>query len=459
MRFVSSPIIPDRAAAAPILALLLAGGAAAQPAVPAQQPAQPPSIVELPIRLPLQRLFEWAEARMPLQAGNWRDWQDTHGIDTQYRAWRGPLHFNMRGEILRVEAHVRYWVKARKRVLGTLNLQSDCGVDEPPRQAIIGVMIHLRWGPDWTLRPAFRVTPTRFIDRCEMTIADIDVTPLIAKEFHSQLEDRMRAALSMLQPRLSALRQQAERSWFLLQRPVEVAADHWLLLNPRGIALSPLAGHGDRVDAHLAVLMAPDLVNGSEPASRSVPLPPLMRFYPRRAGLNLQMAVDLDYEDLGRAVNQRLSEQSIDIGGHRTGVEVVELGGEGREIRIDAKLTGEAAGKLTLTAEVVFVQEQQAFNLQDLAYSYTPEDPFLEPQARLLYGYIRKSLEAAANQQLQQHMAQWKNLLLAVFERVVPDDLALDLASLQLSRVRLDMQERGISLNGLANGHIVIAFR
>ena len=69
------------------------------------------------------------------------------------------------GDLLQVEAHVRYWVQGRKKILGGLDLEAGCGVDEPPRQAIIGVLVQLGWGPDWTLRPRFRVLPTRFIDR------------------------------------------------------------------------------------------------------------------------------------------------------------------------------------------------------------------------------------------------------------------------------------------------------
>lgn len=439
--------------------LALSCMASAQSVVGQVQGIDSPSIVEIPIRLPLDRLFEMAEAQMPLQAGNWHDWQKSYGIKTKYRAWRGRLHFTMQGELLLVQAHVRYWIKAHKKVLGALNLQSSCGVDEAPRQAIIGVMIRLGWGPDWTLRPEFRVLPTRFLDRCEMTIADIDVTPLIGKEFHSQLEDKMRAALTTLRPRLSALRQQAERSWFLLQQPVEVGADNWLLLNPQGIALSPLVGGGDSVDAQLAIVMRPSVVNGSAPAARSRPLPPLMRFYPHWPGLNLQLMVSLNYAELNRAINELLATQSIDIGGHQAGIEALELGGQGRQISVDAKLTGAAAGKVVVKANIAFAHEEQAFALQDLEYSYAPEDPLLEPQARLFYGYIRKALTAAANQQLQQRMGQWKERLLSVLERIMPEGVKLDMASLQLSQVDLALGDKGISLSALATGRTLVEFR
>lgn len=441
-----------------ILSLLLSSGVSAQHFAGQGQLAQSPSIVEIPIRLSLDRLFEVAEQEMPLQAGNWRDWQKSYGIKTKYRAWRGPLYFGMQGEVLLVQAHVRYWIKAHKKVLGTLNLKSSCGVNEPPRQAVIGVQIRLGWGADWMLRPEFRVMPPRFLDRCEMTIADIDVTPLIAKEFQKQLKEKMRAALMTLGPRLNAIRQQAEQNWFLLQEPVPLWADQRLLLNPRGIALSPLAGHGGRVDAHLAVLMEPKIVSGSGPALQPRPLPPFMRFYPRSTGLNLQLAVDLDTADLNRAMTEQLSGELIDIGGHQVGIKAIELGGQGQEIRVNAKLSGDAAGNLMIKANMTFTPEIQQFQLENLDYSYTPEDPLLESQASLFHGYIRKVLEAAANQQLLQRMKQWKAQLLAVFEKIAPDNSTLDMTSLQLRQVQLSMAEDAIRLNGLASGHIKLDF-
>ena len=448
-----SPLLPL------ILSLLLSSGASAQPVAGQGQLTQSPSIVEIPIRLSLERLFEVAEQEMPLQAGNWRDWQKSYGIKTKYRAWRGPLYFTMQGEVLLVQAHVRYWIKAHKKVLGALNLKSSCGVNEPPRQAVIGVQIRLGWGADWMLRPEFRVMPPRFLDRCEMTIADIDVTPLIAKEFQKQLKEKMHAALMTLAPRLNAIRQQAEQNWLLLQEPVQLWADHWLLLNPSGIALSPLSGHGDSVDAYLAVMMLPKVIAGSEPASQHWPLPPLTRFYPRSAGLNLQLAVDLNYADLNRAITGQLSGESIDIGGYQVGIEAIELGGQGQEIRINAKLSGDAAGNVMIKANMTFTPEKQQFQLENLNYSYTPEDPLLELQASLFYGYIRKVLEAAANQQLQQRMNQWKAYLLTVFDKITADDATLDMTSLQLRQVQLSMAEDAIRLNGLASGHIRLDFR
>ena len=406
-----------------IFSLVLSNAVPAQ-AVAGQGPfAQSPSIVEIPIRISLGHLFEVAEQEMPLQAGSWRDWKKIYGIRTKYRAWRGPLYFTMQGDVLLVQAHVRYWIKAHKKVLGALNLKSSCGVNEAPRQAVIGIQIRLGWEPDWMLRPEFRVMPTRFPDRCEMTIADIDVTPIIEREFQKQLQNKMRAALMMLAPRLNEIRQQAEQIWFLLQEPVQLWGGQWLLLSPREIALSPLAGHGDSVDAHLA------------------------------------MTMDLDYVDLNRAITERLAGESISIGGHKAGIEMIELGGQGQEILVNTTLSGYAAGKVVIKAKMIFSPEKQQFQLEDLDYTYTPQDPLLEPEAKLFSGIIRKVLEAAVNQQLQQRMNQWKERLLTVFNNITPDNVNLDMASLQLRQVQLNIIDDAIRLNGQASGQIMLEFR
>jgi hypothetical protein len=332
-------------------------------------------------------------------------------------------------------------------------------VNEPPRQAIIGVQIRLDWTQDWLLRPAFRVLPTRFLDRCEMTIADIDVTPLIGKEFQHQLEDRMLAALKELAPRLHAVRQQAEQTWSLLQKPVQFREDHWLLLNPWSVALSPLTGSGNRVEAKLAVLMTPEIITGARPTPELRPLPRLSRYYPHAPGLNLHLSLELDYAELGRLMTEQLANQSIDIGGYQARVDAIRLTGQGQEIRVNVKLSGPAAGDVELKATLAFSPENQQFMLDKLDYSYKAEDPLIEAEVNFLGGVIRKLLTVTANQQLERQMDQAKDRLQALFNSITPAEVRLDMGSLQLRQVVIDMTPDAIRLNGMALGHITLEFQ
>ena len=442
-----------------IVVLGLSAGIPIQGAAGPPRPSQSPSIIEIPLSISLARLFEVAEQEMPLQAGNWQSWRKSYGVNTQYRAWRGPLQFTLQGEVLTVQAHVRYWTRVHKKVLGAIDLDSSCGVNEPPRQAVIGVQIRFDWTPDWRLRPVFRILPTRFVDRCEMTIANIDVTPIIEKEFQQQLEDRMRVALRELAPRLQTVRQQAEQSWSRLQEPVQLHEGEWLLLNPWGIALSPLAGYGNRLDAKLALIMLPEVTTGSRPAPGLRPLPALSQYYPRVSGLNLQMSVKLDYADLGRLMTEQLANQSIDVSGYHARVDVIRVTGQGHEISIKLKLSGPAAGEVALKATLGFSPESQQFKLDNLDYSYKAEDPLIEADVNFLGGVIRKLLTEAANQQLQLQMSQWNEQLQALLKKIVPANVKLDMTSLQLRRAEIDMTDDSVHLNGLASGQVKIEFQ
>jgi hypothetical protein len=411
----------------------------------------PVSSIEMPVRLSLDALTESAEKMLPRQAGNWRDWKDWHGIKSQYRAWRGPLGIHVSGDVLTVQAHIRYWIRARKKLLG-VNLKGSCGIEEPPRQAVIGMQVHLGWAPDWTLRPQFRLLPTRFLDRCEMTVADIDVTPLVEQEFRKQMKSSLRVALGKLVPHVHVIRQQAERTWSILQEPINTGESDWLMLQPTGVALSQISGQAKHLETHLAISLQPVLVTGARPADTAVPLPPLARYYPRTPGLKLQLAVDLDFTRLNQRIADTLDGQTFVVKGHSVGIEGVELGGSGQKIQARLDLTGELAGIAEITADLDYDAPTGRLAMRDLTYDYTAEDFAADFLAKAFHEQIRQSLEQAANQALLQKRDQLNERLGVVLKKITPRGMTLDMSGLQFTQVEIQVIPGGIRLDGTASG-------
>ena len=436
----------------PLVLFLWLAGICASTNAGNQQPGSPVSILEIPVRLSLDPLTKAAEKALPQQAGNWRTWKDWHGIKSQYRAWRGPLSITVSGDVLLVQAHIRYWIRAHKKVLGTVNLKGSCGVDEPPRQALIGMQVRLGWGPDWTMRPEFRILPTRFLDRCEMTIANIDVTPLVEKEFHKQMQNSLRAALRMYAPGMNAIRKQAQRTWHLLQQPVELGQDSWLMFRPVGVALSGITGQGNNIDTHLAIALQPALVPAAEPAGKSVPLPPLQRYFPRSTGLDLHLGVNLDFANLNQGFSDTLAGQSLDINGHSAGIKEFVLSGSDQEIRARVELAGEVEGSVELGAHVVYNAETRKLELQDLTFDYDTQDSTMALLVATFHEYIRLTLESAANQALTQRLDQLGKRLASVLENAMPAGVLLDMSALKLRQMQIHIEPQGIRLVGAATG-------
>jgi len=436
----------------PLVLLLWLAGTCAPLVAGIQQPGSPLSIIEIPVRLSLDPLTQAAEKTLPQQAGHWRTWKDWHGIKSQYRAWRGPLSITVSGDVLLVQAHIRYWIRARKKVLGAINLKGSCGVNEPPRQAVIGMQVRLGWGPDWTVRPEFRILPTRFLDRCEMTIANIDVTPLVEKEFRKQMQNSLRAALRTLAPGMDTIREQAQRTWLLLQQPVALGQDNWLMFRPVGVALSGLSGRGNDIDAYLAVAMRPALVTGTDQAGKPAPLPPLERYFPRSSGLNLHLGVNLDFANLNQGFSDALAGQFFDINGQKAGIKKFVLSGSGQEIRAQVALLGEVAGTVNLRAKVAYLTETRKLELQDLTFEYDANDSTLGLLVEAFHETIRLTLESAANQALTQQLDRLSERLETVLENIMPAGVMLDMSALQLRHMQINIDKQGIRLEGTASG-------
>lgn len=433
--------------------------AGAQSVAGDKQPVSPVSTIEIPLQLSLEPLTKAAEKTLPQQAGNWRTWKDWHGIKSQYRAWRGPLSITVSGDVLLVQAHIRYWIRARKEVLGAINLKGSCGINEAPRQALIGMQVHLGWGPDWTVRPEFRILPTRFLDRCEMTIANIDITPLVEKEFRKQMQQSLRAALRTLAPVINTIQKQAQRTWLLLQAPVELGHHNWLMFRPVGVALSDITGRGKHIDAHLAVALQPALVTGAKPAGKPVPLPPLERYYPRSSGLNLQLGVNLDFASLNQEFSDALAGQSFDINGQQVGIKNFVIAGSDQEIRARVELLGELAGTIELRAKLLYSAEKRKLELQDLTFDYDTKNATMALLMDAFHEDIRQALEAAANQVLAQYLELLSERLETVLEKTIPASVLLDMSALQLRSLQVHIVQQSIRLDGVATGSARLMLR
>jgi len=449
----------NRSRLLPLVLLLWLPVIGAQSVAVIKQPLSPVSIIEIPVQLSLGPLSKAAEKTLPQQAGNWHTWKEWHGIESKYRAWRGPLGITVSGDVLLVQAHIRYWIRARKKVLGAINLKGSCGINEPPRQAVIGMQVRLGWGPDWSVRPEFHILPTRFLDRCEMTIANIDVTPLVEKEFRKQMQKSLHAALRSFAPGMNTIQKQAQRSWYLLQKPVALGQGNWLIFRPLGVALSSITGRGNIIDAHLAVALQPKLTTGAEPAGELVPLPPLKQYYPRFPGLNLQLSVNLDFATLNKKLLSTLTGKSFEIYDQEAGIKQIFLTGSGQEIRVRADLVGDVAGTIELRARLVYKAEERKLVLQDLTFDYDAKSSTLALLEESFHEYIRQSLEDAANEALTRHLNLLNNRLETALEKILPTGVLLDLSDLQLRSMQIHIVEQGIRLDGSTTGSARLMLR
>lgn len=413
----------------------------------------PVSVAQIPLELDLGSLFQAAESSLPSQAGHWPGWRKWHGIEVRYRAWRGPLSLAMQGDVLRVQAHVRYQLQAGKGLIGDIAITAGCGVDEPPRQALIGVLARLDWGPDWSLHPRFRVLPTRFLDPCEVTVAGIDISPLVGSVFEERIETTLTEAMRALAPRMRHLRGEAARAWQGMQAPRELIPGLWLHVQPLGLAMAPPQGAGSRIQT--AVWLAFRASLSDEPQRTSAPttpLPPLVPYRPFRPGLHFALELQLDYSTVSAALSERLAGQTLEVQGQTARLDGVGLSAKGEDLLLAAELSGDLAGTLTIMARPGFDAATQVLRLEDVDFVFDTADTDQELIANLFYDRIRSRIETVANSMLAERTEGLPSALTATLTTGLLPNLAPDLTSLRLADLRFSVGEAGLSISGTAVG-------
>ena len=427
----------------------------ADPGAPAAA-AAPVSVIQIPLELDLGPLFGAAESALPTQAGQWPGWGKWHGIDVRYRAWRGPLMLSMQGDVVQAQAHVRYQLQARKGLIGSIGLSAGCGVDEPPRQALIGLLARLDWGPDWSLHPRLRVLPTRMLDRCEVTVADIDVSPMVGRAFEERIESSLRQAMGVLAPRLRNLRTEAARAWQAMQAPRELAPGLWLRVQPLGLALAPPQGSGSRVQTAVWLAFRAALSGDGAPVGAATRLPPLVPFRPAQPGLRFAIGLTLDYPRLSAALSERLAGQTLEIGGKQARLGGIELAARGEDLFLSARLSGDLAGQFTLMGRPGFDADSQSLRLEQVDFVYDAADPDQGMAASLFYDQIRDRIETQANALLAERSQVLREALGTILGQGLRANLAPNLSGLRISNLKLTVGETGLTLDGSAEGALTI---
>ena len=427
--------------------------------VPALQPtafAQPrPSLLEVPLRLELAPAFDAAEKLVPRETGGPR-WEEWHGFQVRYQAWRGPLLMELRGDILMVQAHVRYRAQGRKDLIGKLSVSAGCGIDEPPRQALIGAAIRLSLGSDWRLHPVFHVLPTRLIDRCEITALDINISPLVERAFQKRLRQALTNALLELTPALDALRAGAARGWNALQAPRELEPDLWLSARPVALGLGPLLGQGRRLSTTIGIALWPRLSSAPPAADVLRPLPPLSLFRLGQPALRFDLAMDVSLADLSAAVQRRLAGQSVAVRDLRLIVEDAELSVAGDRLVLRATIGGDIPGLLDVRGRPAIDSASGGIGFADLDFAFDSTHPDAELILALFYERIRERLQQLADDALAARLDAAVAALQAQLDSWLGGHGRVDFSDVSLTMLDVELGDQRIGLRGQASGSVQV---
>lgn len=433
------------------LALVIAGVWLLAPTAPLA--SEPETIVEIPVRVPLGPLFAEIERLVPLEVRRDRDWRDFKGVKARYAARRGPLEIQARGDTLFLRATVAYWLQARKPILGRMAVSGSCGIDEPPRVVVLGLAVRLGVAPDWQLVAQPAVMPPVFLAPCEMTALNIDVTEIVGRVLHEQLWRAAEEGLGAGIARLGDGRARAAEQWQRLQTPIAVDDGTWLLVGPEAVWTTHPQADGRELSLTIGLASRPRLVTGpAAPPAQATPLPPIGVAPPRPPVTHLPFRLAVSYADAGALLASRLAGQRFAWAGKSVLVEEARLVPGPETMTVEAVVSGDLAGTVTLTGRPAFDAETREVYLAGLDYHLDTEDPRVRNLDRGLHDLVRGVIAARARWPLAERIAAFQMRAEQAIDRALPARIRFrtSLGDVMLDHIGLD--ERAFVVSGALDG-------
>ena len=334
---------------------------------PDTAPALPPSYVTSPIHVDIAPLLRSLEEAAPRHIGDVdRKIRVNSVASVGVELWREPFQVRFDSNVVTIRTVIEYAGKG----WGPLGVRvGACGIEPPRPRARVTATSALRLAPDWRLLTSsdVRVAPysDEARDRCEVSLADIDVTGLAMKE-GGKFANRMLDSLDRRVAR-APIKAFVGRYWDEIQKPIRIMdSTLWLQINPQAIGVAQARVEDSVLVAGVTLLASPRIVSGARPEPGTRPLPQFARI---AAGDTLFGLVEgkMAWRDANALLARLIAKQKLRVGWRNirlTGVET-RYAGAGR-VAIGVDLSGPAEGRLWFTARPVLDTVRRQIGFPDL---------------------------------------------------------------------------------------------
>ncbi|MBS1910352.1 MAG: DUF4403 family protein [Bacteroidetes bacterium] len=387
---------------------------------PLPLPPAEESVVEIPISVNLAGMFGEVERSVPAsQRAN--DWtvatsNAVGDVGVRYELRRDPLQITLNRNTIHAQSRVRYWFQFAQRVekpfVGGFFWQElgSCGVDEAPREAVVGMETKVGWTDNWALAPVSTVLPIQFGNRCEVTFLRFDITTKVNDAFSDGLKQGARLADNRIRE-LAQFRTIGEQVWKQLQDPIPLDSGLWLTMSPTGAFAGPLSGSGQSVSTVAGFTATPSVVFGAKPQLRSTPLPKLRTVEKTGNGFHVVVEGSLTYGQAGTMLAQALAADTFHMVGHEVRIVAASIYGAGAKAVVQLALAGDVNGTIYLIGTPAYDAARNEVYMRDLDYSLETHHALANAADWLLHGAFRENIAEGSHFPLADHIAGAKGRL------------------------------------------------
>ncbi len=339
-------------------------------------PELPTSSILLPILMDPEALAARVGSELPSTFGDPEERQrdpSIPGLEFAFSAARESISLSFRGDTVSIEMVLRYrgqaWYDAP--FLGPLAVACPGGAAEAPRVRVV-LSSPLALSDDWRLHTETRVDALapagpNAMDRCVIPGLGLDVTDVLLAGALPLLEER--AALVDDALAQIDVRSDVEHAWEELSRPIPLAPDTWLTMEPLGVWRAELEGTdvNGQLRASIGLALRPRVVLGAEPPATNTSLPPRIDD-PHAEEFDLVVDGRIDYGLASRLATEALAGQEFTAGGRSVEVRRVEVSGRGGgRLALAVDVAGAVRGRVFLVGTPVYDPAAERISIPDLS--------------------------------------------------------------------------------------------
>lgn len=377
-----------------------------------------------------------------------------------YEAQRGPFTTFVRDHQVHMRATLTYAARGYFKPRFTPTISAGCGGDTPSERPRVTVELvtPLTLTPDWHLSSHARIarlsaTSDADRDKCTVSIIHYDVTQRVI--------DAARSALSSQLPNIDRkiagvdLTNRFEEWWALLNRPIRLADNVWLLLGPERLRLGNVSGSdtGNDLVVDAGLDAHPRIVVGAEPRVSAQPLPPLARDT-AATGFHVVLEGTIDYPTASKTLTDALKGKSITEASRTVtvrGASVTPL--PAGQLALAINFTGDAKGTLVFVGTPKYERSSGQLTVPNLDYDLTTDSDLITAYAWLKSDALRSLFRDKARIPVQPLLDKGRSLLSDGLNRKLGDAVTLSARIDSVDVAGIYVAAPGIVVRAVATGN------
>ena len=347
-----------------------------------------------------------------------------------YEAIRGPFTTFVRGSQVHLRATLSYAARGyfKPRIGPTIGAGCGGGTRAERPRVTVELVTPLTLTPDWHLSSRARIatlaaTSNTDRDRCTVSVIHYDVTERVIDAARSALVTQ----LPEIDRKISGvdLTGRFQEWWGLLNRPIKLADNVWLLLGPERLRLGKVSGSSNDLVVDAGLDARPKIVAGPEPHPLLPPLPPLGRDTASN-GFHIVLEATIDYPTASKTITDALNGKSISEAGRTVTVRGARVSPLPHgQIALAMAFTGDAHGTLVFVGSPKYDRPTGQLTVPNLDYDLTTDSDLITAYAWLKSDALRSLFRDKARLPVQPLLDKGKSLLTDGLNRKIGDAVTL----------------------------------